>query len=81
MNLSSKGFITLVYEEVLELLPNDNNRCISHKEFVEKYDLCHVGFSPKQIKMLRYCTKEELLSLFGPIVNKKWALIYGMCKS
>ncbi len=70
MNLSSKGFMTIVYGEVLELLPNDNNCCISRKEFVEKYDLCHVVLSPKQIKMFRYCTKEEVLSLFGPVVNK-----------
>jgi len=40
------------------------------REFAQKYDLCYYGLNLKQVKVLKYCTKEDVTKVFGPIMNK-----------
>jgi hypothetical protein len=70
LSLSAKGFTTPLHMEVLELFSSNGLCNFTRKDFVDKYDLCYLGMSPKQIKLPRDCTKEEIEKCFGPIVNK-----------
>ncbi len=47
-----------------------DNCGFSIKKFKDKYNLGFIGLNPRYIRLLRYCTKDEVEKLFGPIVNK-----------
>ncbi|CAM6022242.1 unnamed protein product [Sphagnum balticum] len=70
IGLSARGFTTPLYVEVLELLIDDGNCSFMRKDFVNKYDLCCVGMSLKQIRLLGDYTKKEVQKYFGLVVNK-----------
>jgi len=70
LNLSARGFITPLYVEVPELFNNDGSCSFTRKTFVNKYDLCYLGMSPKHIRLRKDCTKEEIEKCFGVVVNK-----------
>jgi hypothetical protein len=70
LSFSARDFIAPLYAEVLELF-NSNGPCsFTRKDFVDTYDLCYLGMSPKQIRLLRDCSKEEIEKCFGLVVNK-----------
>ncbi len=69
-NLSVRGFAKACFGEIPELLPIIDNCDFTKKKFEDKFDLGFIGLNPRQIKLLRYCTKEEVEKLFGSIVNK-----------
>ncbi len=70
LSLSGNGFVASLYDEIFPLFSYNGNSSFIRKEFVEKYDLCSIGLSPKQIRIPKDCTKEEIEKCFGPIVNK-----------
>ncbi len=70
LSLSARGFTTPLYVEVLELFNGDGTCSFSKKDFAKRYDLCCLGMSPKQIKILKDYTKKEIKKCFGRIVNK-----------
>lgn len=71
LSLSARGFTTLLYTKVPKLFSSDGPRSFIRKDFVDKYDLCYLGMSPKHIiRLLKDCTKEDIEKCFGPIVNK-----------
>jgi hypothetical protein len=70
LSFNAQCFAKTCFGEVLELFPFVNNYGFIIKEFVDKYDLGFIGLNPRQIKLPRYCTKEEVEKLFGPIINK-----------
>ncbi len=70
LSLNARGFTTPLYTKVPELF-NDIGTCsFSRRDFVEKYDLCCLGMSPKHIKILKDCMKKEIDKCFGLVVNK-----------
>jgi len=61
------GFASPLYAPILEL---GDGSPMSRKDFVEKYDLCCEGLSPKRVKVPRDIFLEDISKIFGPIVNK-----------
>ncbi len=49
LSLSARSFMAPLYVEVPELLINDGSYSFMQKDFANKYDMCCVGMSPKQI--------------------------------
>ncbi len=70
ISLSGKGFVAPLYVEVFPLLNRNESSSFTRKKIAKKYDLCSIGLSPKQIRIPKDCTKEEIEKCFGPIVNK-----------
>jgi predicted flavoprotein YhiN len=64
------GFVSSLYEEVPEMLEGDGSHNFTKKEFTQKYKMCHLSLNPKQTKVLKDYTKEEIIKLFGPITIK-----------
>jgi hypothetical protein len=56
--------------EVPESFNSNGPNGFTRKDFANKYNLCNLGMSPKQIILLKDCTKEEIEKCFGPVVNK-----------
>jgi len=54
------GFVMPVYVKVPNLFSSNGICSFIRKYFVEKYDLCYKGMSPKQIRIPKDCTKEEI---------------------
>lgn len=72
-SFSARGFTTLLYVEVLPLFSVDpRGGCsFTRKVFANKYDLCYVGLSPKQVKIPRDCTRKDIdHKCFDLVVNK-----------
>jgi len=55
---------------MLSVMPYTSGHNDWNKKVAKKYDLCSIGLSPKQIKIPKDCTKEEIEKCFGLIVNK-----------
>ncbi|CAK9272563.1 unnamed protein product [Sphagnum jensenii] len=70
LSFNAKGFTTPLYTEVPKLFSSDGPHSFTKKDFASKYDLCYLGMSPMQIRLLKVCTKEEIEKCFGLIVNK-----------
>jgi len=70
LSFNVRGFTTPLYTKVPELFNSDGSHSFTRKDYENKYDLCFLGMSPKQIRLLKDCTKEEIEKCFGPIVNK-----------
>jgi hypothetical protein len=60
LSLSGNGFVASLYDEIPPLFSCNGNSPFIRKEFVKKYDLCSIGLNPKQIKIPKDCTKEEI---------------------
>jgi len=60
------GFVMPLYGKVLEL---GDGRPLFTKNFVEKYELCCEGLSPKCIKIPRDLTTEDVTKVFGLDLN------------
>jgi len=52
------------------MLKGDGSHSFTKKEFAQKYKMCHFSLNPKQIKVPRDYTKEEIIKLFSLVVNK-----------
>lgn len=52
------------------MLEVDCNHSFTKKEFAQKYLICHLSLNPKQIRVPRDYTEEEIIKLFDPITNK-----------
>ncbi len=61
------GFLPPLYAKVPETC---DGHPLFHKDFVEKYDLCSEGLCPKCIKVSKDVTLEDVLNIFGQVVNR-----------
>jgi len=55
LRLSARGMTAPLYTEVLKLLVNDGSCRFTRKDFADKYGLCYIGISPKQIWLSKDC--------------------------
>jgi hypothetical protein len=60
------GFATPLYAHVPAL---GDSGPISKKEFVKKYEFCCEGLRPKRVKMPRDISLEDIIKIFGLVVN------------
>jgi len=67
------GFVAPLYDKVLELR---DGQPLFTKDFVEKYDMCCEGLSPKHIKNPRNLTAKDITKVFGPIMIKMTIIIF-----
>ncbi len=72
-SFNARGFTTLLYVKAPPLSSvNPRGGCsFIRKTFANKYDLCYVGLSPKQVKVPRDCIREDIdKKCFDLVVNK-----------
>jgi hypothetical protein len=62
-------YVHPLYGEPLKII---FHRCVfvSHKQFVEVYNVCNKGPSPKSLRWSKDFHEEEVQELFGPCVSK-----------
>ena len=60
------GYANPLYGEVPELFEDDGSRAFTRSDFAAKYKLIWTGLNPKQVRVPRDCTHEEVMKLFGP---------------
>jgi hypothetical protein len=66
-NGSNARFTSPLYREILEFMVNDGGHSLTRKKFAQKYGMCYYGLNLKQVRVLRDCTKEDVVKVFGLI--------------
>ncbi len=69
-NLDVRGFVEACFSEIPELPPPIDNCGFIRKKFENKYNLGFIGLNPRQIRLPRNCTKEEVEKLFASLSTK-----------